>query len=631
MDNVILKTLSATTQLIDSVEVENRLVPRKHLVSRLLPLRHRRLRESFATDWFHVPTKLVRLYRGFQLYVGKHSKTLFPFCLKRKLHIVDSLLELCREIGIPEVLVMDGDGAQNNPEVRRVAYDYAIRTHNSEPKNQQQNLAERAGATVKQGICRLHFETRFDITFWCYAVIYFCDCFNHTACCELEWRCRLEALHGPTQDISVFRFTFWAYVWFWDPHIRFPASQWRLGRFLGRAKNVGNPFTFYIKPVHQDNVPRSVVRDCTDVNAAPPDTNNCVDLPVADLLFPSIPSPTEPLETIMEEPDEDDQDEDTVDVKQVSSPNEASDERVVANMIIPETVELDDCVEGMADVTLPMDSIFDDSEELFPNAGGREDDTPPVVTQDDTDDDALQHDDPGDASVAADIVNDTYSYLHNADGNPSDFVEILGHRGDSVSLLELELRWTSGDRTWAAIALVQQDQPALVAKYILANAINCDTYGTLARWARVALRTLNRAIRRIRRAYRLSALPDAALSLEEWRSLPFRARIRKSTSKPATHSTPKTSKAKKKKKSGRNNRHLGEVKYGVRVPRSVRKALLLDEENGDTLWTDAMSKEICALNKLNCFRVQERHNWNPRDEGYQYAPLRIVFDVKPDG
>jgi hypothetical protein len=182
-DTVILKTLAATTQLINSVKAENRLVPRKHLVSRLLPLRHR-LRESFATDWF-VPTRSVCLYHGFQLYVCKKSRTLFPFCLKRKLHMVDTLLEICREIGIPEALIMDGDGAQNNPEVRRVANNYTIQLHNSEPENQQQNLAERAGATVKQGIRRLHFETKFDITFWCYAVTYFCDCFNHTACCNL--------------------------------------------------------------------------------------------------------------------------------------------------------------------------------------------------------------------------------------------------------------------------------------------------------------------------------------------------------------------------------------------------------------------------------------------------------------
>jgi hypothetical protein len=172
-DPVILKTLASTTQLISNVEVENRLVPRKHLVSRLLPLLHRRLRETMSTDWFHVTKLSVNNHRGFQLFVVQRSKTLFPYCLRKKIHVVNSLLELCRDIGILEKLIMDGDGAQNNPQVSRVVNDYLIKVHNSEPENQQQNWAERGGATVKLGLRRLHFETRFDLTYWNYAVVHY--------------------------------------------------------------------------------------------------------------------------------------------------------------------------------------------------------------------------------------------------------------------------------------------------------------------------------------------------------------------------------------------------------------------------------------------------------------------------
>jgi hypothetical protein len=128
------------------------------------------------------------------VYYGKYSQTLFPYCLKKKLQMVDWLLDLCREVGIPEVLIMDGDGAQNNVNVDRVVRDFVIRVHNSEAENQQQNHAERGGGILKQGLRWLHFETRFDIAYWCYAVIYYCDCFNHTASWELDWRCRLKVL-----------------------------------------------------------------------------------------------------------------------------------------------------------------------------------------------------------------------------------------------------------------------------------------------------------------------------------------------------------------------------------------------------------------------------------------------------
>ena len=32
-------------------------------------------------------------------------------------------------------------------------------------------------------------------------------------------------------------------------------------------------------------------------------------------------------------------------------------------------------------------------------------------------------------------------------------------------------------------------------------------------------------------------------------------------------------------------------KYGIRVPNTVKEAILIDKENGDTLWWDAIMKE----------------------------------------
>jgi hypothetical protein len=79
----------------------------------------------------------------------------------------------------------------------------------------------------------------------------------------------------------------------------------------------------------------------------------------------------------------------------------------------------------------------------------------------------------------------------------------------------------------------------------------------------------------------------------------------------------------------RRNWHRGETKYGVQVPRNVREAFRLDEENKNMLWMDALSKEILALQKLNCFKVvNDNSRWHPARDGYQFAPLQIIFDVK---
>jgi len=57
-------------------------------------------------------------------------------------------------------------------------------------------------------------------------------------------------------------------------------------------------------------------------------------------------------------------------------------------------------------------------------------------------------------------------------------------------------------------------------------------------------------------------------------------------------------------------------------------AIALDKENGDTLWQDSIIKEIASLDELGCFSYRSPKSGKP--EGYQYAPLHIVFDVKPD-
>ena len=45
-------------------------------------------------------------------------------------------------------------------------------------------------------------------------------------------------------------------------------------------------------------------------------------------------------------------------------------------------------------------------------------------------------------------------------------------------------------------------------------------------------------------------------------------------------------------------------KYGIRVPNTVEEAILIDKENGDTLWWDAIMKEM--KNVRPAFEVFEK-------------------------
>ena len=84
----------------------------------------------------------------------------------------------------------------------------------------------------------------------------------------------------------------------------------------------------------------------------------------------------------------------------------------------------------------------------------------------------------------------------------------------------------------------------------------------------------------------------------------------------------------KRKKPGRISRPV-QIKYGVEVPRNVRHAFELDKAAGNTLWTDAIRKEVVSLLALNCFEFHAP-DYKPSSD-YQWTTLSMIFEVKQDG
>jgi hypothetical protein len=65
-------------------------------------------------------------------------------------------------------------------------------------------------------------------------------------------------------------------------------------------------------------------------------------------------------------------------------------------------------------------------------------------------------------------------------------------------------------------------------------------------------------------------------------------------------------------------------KFGIDVPKTVKEALALDCKNGNTLWVDAIAKEMKE--------VRIAFNILPDDRsapiGYQKIPCHMILDVK---
>ena len=68
-------------------------------------------------------------------------------------------------------------------------------------------------------------------------------------------------------------------------------------------------------------------------------------------------------------------------------------------------------------------------------------------------------------------------------------------------------------------------------------------------------------------------------------------------------------------------------KFGMRVPNNIAEAHALDKANGNTLWGDAIAKEM--KNVRIAFDIKETNTTPP--VGYQQIRCHGTFDVKMDG
>ena len=70
------------------------------------------------------------------------------------------------------------------------------------------------------------------------------------------------------------------------------------------------------------------------------------------------------------------------------------------------------------------------------------------------------------------------------------------------------------------------------------------------------------------------------------------------------------------------------IKFGIEIPNNVRHALLLDKKNNNNAWGEAILKEMNALTKAQVWDFKPPNH--KLEQGYQFAPLTLIFDVKQE-
>ena len=189
----------------------------------------------------------------------------------------------------------------------------------------------------------------------------------------------------------------------------------------------------------------------------------------------------------------------------------------------------------------------------------------------------------------------------NADEEDYEFRQINSHRWDS-GILMLTIELESGQTFESSFAIIKKDCPIELATYIKNNVIERKRNGKYNSWAKKILVRSQRTIRRMKRTHNISRISR----IYRIKQLKFN----------------RISRNKRNEKKGIR------VKFGINVPRSVKEALVFDEINKNTLWADAIKKEMSALEASGVWEFYPPHFRPSKD--YQYAPLQMIFDIKQE-
>ena len=73
--------------------------------------------------------------------------------------------------------------------------------------------------------------------------------------------------------------------------------------------------------------------------------------------------------------------------------------------------------------------------------------------------------------------------------------------------------------------------------------------------------------------------------------------------------------------------HKRTHKFGFEIPKTVKRALEIDKEYGNTLWQDAIAKEMA--NVKVAFKILLDGSKEP--VGHQYMDCHLVYKIKLDG
>ena len=577
----INKTLANTTQYYLQVTEENQSNPQQHFRKRFKAIPDRRQHESVATDFVYFSKKSSQGHIGGQFFSGVKSKRWEFYPLQKENQNSQALLDYIRKLGPPHEIISDNAKSEVGNAWTNIMRDHMIKSRTSEPHNQHQNPSEAEWGRLGNMIKNVLRQSRAPVELCNWTAMYCCQINNHVSRRSLKYKTPMEISNGHTPDISMFRFHFYEPLWYFDPKIKLPRSNLLKCRYLGLAESCGDAMTYYVltepdsAKTRRQVLMRSVIKTRRkNIGQHGEHVNNNPDMESFTL------SLSESLAiTGQEEPCTSNEVPLLVSGEKISDgkptteeTNKQSEEH--NNDPVPETLEAQD-----EQLPLELNSTND----------------------------AESH------QAIVEYINE------DLDGN-CEFRKILNHAWTDGTLV-MKAQYTDAEHGTFEIDTpfkkLKIDEPLACAKYIR-EYIPEERRGDrpLNDWADRTCRQHTSITRRM-----ITINPKWNSTKETNNSKMARSILQ---SKLQTMKIRRNGPSRNQRWIERKNKE----KFGIRIPNTIAEALRFDKEAGNTKWYDAIKKEMDNLNRLKVFKYHASDKEFPKEEGWQKASLRMIFDIK---
>ena len=550
----------------------------------------------FCTDTFPSNVISLRGNRYTQLYTNRANFTR-PYHIKTKGDAGSTFHRFIEEVGIPSEILSDGAPELTLSHFGKTCQKYRILQTCTEPNSPWQNPAELSGGTIKRKVRRILKTTNAPIRLWDYCWDYVCQIRNYTAMDHifLDGLTPHQKVTGTVPNISeLIQYKWFDWIWYLD--LSNPVRE-SLGKYLGPAEHCGEGYTSYILTRKGKVIVRSSVRplSVSDENSTEVHSNmESFTKEMNSLIGNNAPSTMQSHSNYSDNPYENIFPPDQFDDENIeffSHQNDHNDENLND---APITQERDEHIgiELMLPVSgeLKRGKVMSRKRSSTGHLIGTSNPNPIL----DTRIYEVQFDNGTYADYSTNVIMENLYTQADEYGNTTKiFKGISNHRStpdaipksDGWVTLNGNLRkrrvttkgwdllvdWVDGTQSWIPLHQIKKSNPLETAEYAISR--NIQDEPAFAWWVNWTIK---------RRKYFIKKLKSTI--------------------------------------------HLNNMKYGIKIPKSVEEAYQLDKQNKNDYWEQAINKELKRVTVA--FKLLQDDEDVPI--GSTKIPYHIIFDVKFD-